>query len=48
MTVRDGQTGTIVDEVSVTQQDRIQEMENGSRSSLYLSTVPCPVTIRDP
>jgi hypothetical protein len=48
MTVNDAETGTIIDRVSVTRQDRIQEMENGDRSSLYLSAVPCAVTIDDP
>jgi hypothetical protein len=46
--LKDGETGTIVDQASVTRDATIQEMENGSRSSLYLSNVGCPVTIRDP
>jgi hypothetical protein len=48
VTARDGETGTIIDQVSVTRDATTQEMENGSRSSLYLSSVGCPVTIRDP
>ena len=46
--VRDGETGTIVDQVAVTLQSPTQEMEPGSRSSLYLSNVTCgPVTVSD-
>ena len=46
--LKDGETGTVVGQVSVTPQDPIQEMDNGDRSSLYLSDVQCTVTIRDP
>jgi hypothetical protein len=46
--LRDGETGTIVDQVAVTRQSPTQEMEPGSRSSLYLSNVTCgPVKVSD-
>jgi hypothetical protein len=45
--LRDGETGTIVDRASVTQQSPTQEMDPGPRSSLYLSAVPCPVKVSD-
>ena len=47
ISVRDGETGTIVDQASVTREASTQELDNGSRSSLYLSNVPCPVTVDD-
>jgi hypothetical protein len=43
--LRDGETGTIVDSASVTAQSPTQEMDPGFRSSLYLSAVPCPVSV---
>jgi len=45
--LRDGDTGTIVDRKSVTPQRPTQQMDPGPRSSLYLSNVPCPVTVID-
>ena len=45
--LRDGETGTTVDTAEVTPQRRTQPMHPGNRSSLYLSNVPCPVTVID-
>ena len=45
--LRDGETGTIIDSASVTRQRPTQQMDPGSRSSVYLSNVPCPVTVSD-
>jgi uncharacterized caspase-like protein len=45
--LRDGETGTTVDTTSVTPQRPTQQMDPGNRSSLYLSNVPCPVTVID-
>ena len=45
--LRDGETGTIVDTTPVTPQHSTQPMHSGNRSSLYLSNVPCPVTVID-
>jgi hypothetical protein len=45
--LRDGETGTIVDSTSVTRQRPTEQMHPGNRSSLYLSNVPCPVTVID-
>ena len=45
--LRDGETGTIVDSRSLTPQQRTQPMHPGNRSSVYLSDVPCPVTVTD-
>jgi hypothetical protein len=45
--LKDGDTGTIVDQVSLTRQSATQEMEPGPRSSVYVWNVPCPVTIND-
>jgi hypothetical protein len=45
--LNDGATGTTVDTASVTPQSPSQEMDPGDRSSVYLSNVPCPVTVSD-
>jgi hypothetical protein len=45
--LRDGETGTTVDRVSVTPQRPTQEMDPGNRSSVYLWNVPCPVKVID-
>lgn len=45
--LRDGESGAIVDTTSVTPQRPTQQMDPGPRSSLYLSNVPCPVTVID-
>jgi uncharacterized caspase-like protein len=47
LVLRDGATGTTVATTSVTPQRPTQQMDAGSRSSVYLSNVPCSVTVSD-
>ena len=45
--LHDAATGTTLDSAPVTRQQPTQQLDAGARSSVYLSNVPCPVTIND-